>query len=94
MVLTICSSRGLQGCTIFTMRIISPEILTTPSNSDYSQRMSIQESVDLGVRLDVCLGANECPRLIICLDTIAAAIRLVTQELASTRPPGTLIDVW
>ncbi|KAG9045340.1 hypothetical protein FS837_006472 [Tulasnella sp. UAMH 9824] len=27
-------------------------------------------------------------------DTIAAAIRLVTQELASTRPPGTLIDVW
>lgn len=27
-------------------------------------------------------------------DTIAASIRLVTEELASIRPPGTLIDVW
>ncbi|KAG8926602.1 hypothetical protein FRC01_008645 [Tulasnella sp. 417] len=27
-------------------------------------------------------------------DTIAASIRLVTKELASIRPPGTLIDVW
>ncbi|KAG9004149.1 hypothetical protein FRB90_011050 [Tulasnella sp. 427] len=27
-------------------------------------------------------------------DTIAASIRLVTAELASIRPPGTMIDVW